>query len=280
MITSSTAASTRPGTTPAQDLFLAASGDLETPFLVLDLDVVAERFTALQCGAARRDDLLRHEGEPGARGADVAGRPRLLLRRRQPRRDRPLPRGRHRSGAAVVREHDQEGAATSRPPRARRGAHVRRRLRRRARQGRPPRPGRDRVRPRLATDGAGADWPLSRKFGCGPGEAAKLALRATATSGWASGSRSTSARSSATRRRGRRRSPTPPRSSTGVVAAGGRPAGVNLGGGLPSTLRLGDARRRRLRRDDHRPRRASTSAASCRCRSSSNPVATSSATPA
>src|SRR5688500_3075654 len=48
--TSSTAASRheRPDLSPRQEAFLATSGDLETPFLVLDLDIVADRFAALR----------------------------------------------------------------------------------------------------------------------------------------------------------------------------------------------------------------------------------------
>ena len=87
---------------------------------------------------------------------------------------------------------------------------------------------------RLATDGAGADWPLSHKFGCGPGEAAKLALRACHLGlpvgvSFHVGSQ--------------QRDPAAwdrPLAHVaelfdGLVAAGGTPAGVNLGGGLPST---------------------------------------------
>ena len=119
MTTSSTVAPRdhRPGVSPAQEAFLAASGDLTTPFLVLDLDIVAERFAASARRAARRRHLLRDEGQPGAAGAVPPRRAGLLLRRRQPRRDRPVPRRGHRPGVPVLRQHDQEGARRRRAAR-------------------------------------------------------------------------------------------------------------------------------------------------------------------
>ena len=67
------------------------SGEEETPYLLVDLDIVRDRFQQLRPGPARRDDPLRGQGQPGPRGAHAAQRPRLVVRRGLAGRDRPLP---------------------------------------------------------------------------------------------------------------------------------------------------------------------------------------------
>ena len=53
--------------------------------------------------------LLRGKGQPGARDRRHAGAEGLEFRRRQPRRDRAVPRQRRHGRAAVLRQYDQEG---------------------------------------------------------------------------------------------------------------------------------------------------------------------------
>jgi len=232
LTTSSTAASARPGTTPAQDSFLAAHGHLETPFLVLDLDVVAERYAALRAalpGAAvfyamkanpAREVLTLLAGlgccfdvaSPGeiARCLEVGIDPARLSYGNTIKKARDV--------AAAARDGVRTFAVDCAAELDKVAHHA---------------PGAT-VYVRLATDGGGADWPLSRKFGCGLGEAAKLALDACHRGlgvGVCFHVGSQQRRPAAWAQ---------PLAATaevldGVVAAGGRPAGVNLGGGLPST---------------------------------------------
>ena len=54
------------GLTLAARRFLAANPELQTPFLVLDLDVVEERYRALTGAMPVTRVLLRGQGEPGA----------------------------------------------------------------------------------------------------------------------------------------------------------------------------------------------------------------------
>ena len=106
---------------------------------------------------------------------------------------------------------------------------------------------------RIATDGAGADWPLSRKFGCTVGEASQMLLQA-ARAGLQAGvsfhvgsqqrdpgawERPLSQVAQLARR---------------LEAEGYELAGVNLGGGLPSLARRSDRRYWYLRRGDRRVR--------------------------
>ena len=70
------------------------------------------------------------------------------------------------AGPHLLRQHHQEGARHRARLRARRAA-LRRRLRGRGREDRPRR-ARRRVFCRILSDCVGAEWPLSRKFGCEP----------------------------------------------------------------------------------------------------------------
>jgi len=217
---------------PGQESFLAASDGLDTPFLVLDLDVVAERYAALR--AALPDVAIYY-----AMKANPAPEVVTLLDRLGCRFDvaspgeiaRCLELGiapeRLSYGNTIKKERDVAAAARD-------GVRVfavdcDAELDKVARQA----PGAT-VYVRLATDGAGADWPLSRKFGCGPGEAAKLALHACHL-----GLRVGASFHVGSQQRDPAAWERPLADVAdlfdGLVAAGGVPAGVNLGGGLPST---------------------------------------------
>jgi ornithine decarboxylase len=217
---------------PGQEAFLASSGDLETPFLVLDLDVVADRFAALRTSMPDVAIYYAMKANPAPEVLslldglgchfDVASPGEIA---------RCLALGiapeRLSYGNTIKKERDVAAAA---------GDGVRTfavdceaELEKVARHA----PGAT-VYVRLATDGAGADWPLSRKFGCGPGEAAKLALQACHLGLRVGVSFHVGSQQ---RDPGAWDRPLADVADLfdGLVAAGGVPAGVNLGGGLPST---------------------------------------------
>ena len=99
----------------------------------------AAKYRALDAGLGDRRDLLRRQGQPGARDRRGDGRARRPLRLRLARRDRPLPVARRRAGPHRLRQHDQEGVRHR--PRPRRGRRaVRRRRRGGAREDRPRTP--------------------------------------------------------------------------------------------------------------------------------------------
>jgi ornithine decarboxylase len=232
LTTSSTTASAGPGITPAQEAFLASSGDLATPFLVLDLDVVAERYAALRAAlpgvaiyyamkANPAPEVLAVLAELGcrfdvaspgeiARCLDLGIDPTHLSYGNTIKKERDV--------AAAARDGVRTFAVDCPAELAKVARHA---------------PDAT-VYVRLATDGAGADWPLSRKFGCGLGEASKLALDACHLGLGVGVSFHVGSQ---------QRDPAAwaqPLADVadvfdGVVAAGGVPAGVNLGGGLPSS---------------------------------------------
>ena len=82
---------------------------------------------------------------------------------------------------------------------------------------------------------SGAEWPLSRKFGCEPEMAVDVLEHAHRLGPRApTASRSMSARSSATRMPGTARSPRRPRCSANAASAASSSSMVNLGGGFPT----------------------------------------------
>jgi ornithine decarboxylase len=232
LTTSNTTASAPPGTTPAQDSFLAAGGDLETPFLVLDLDVVAERFTALQAALPGVTIYYAMKANPAPEVLAVLADLGCCVDVASPGEiarclEVGIDPAKLSYGNTIKKERDViaaagEGVRTFAVDCAAELDKVARHV-----------PGAT-VYVRVATDGGGADWPLSRKFGCGRGEAAKLALEACHRGlgvGVSFHVGSQQRRPAAWAR------PLAEAAEVldGVVAAGGRPAGVNLGGGLPSS---------------------------------------------
>ena len=127
----------------------------------------ARQLPDLRQGAAGHARVLRREGQPGAGGAGAAGRARLLLRHRLGRRDRDGARGRRRRRTASPTATRSRRSATSRAPTRSACASSRSTARPRSRRSPAPRPARS-VFCRILCDGAGAEWPLSRKFGCEP----------------------------------------------------------------------------------------------------------------
>ena len=175
---------------------------------------------------------------------------RLVLRHRLGGRDRDGARGRRDGRPHLLRQHDQEGARHRARLRARR-APLRRRLRGRGREDRPrPRPARS-VFCRILCDGAGAEWPLSRKFGCVP-EMATDVLEHAHRLGLRGLWRLVPCRLAAAQHGtpGTRRWPRPPRSSGSAPSAASSLSMVNLGGGFPTKYLKADPGRRELRRVD------------------------------
>ena len=168
---------TRSGLSGAQEEFLAHSADVPTPFLLLDLDIVAARHRALQAALPDATVYFAIKANPAPEVIDLLARLGSCFDVASPGEiARCLALGvgpdRLSYGNTIKKEADVATAA-------RRGVRLfavdcDAELDKVARHAPDAT-----VYVRLATDGAGADWPLSRKFGCGPGEAAKLALRAT-----------------------------------------------------------------------------------------------------
>ena len=220
------------GLSRGQEEFLARSGELPTPFLVLDLDVVAARHRALRAALPDAAIYFAMKANPAPEVIDLLARLGCGFDVASPgeiARCLALGVGPERlSYGNTIKKHTDVAAA------ARDGVRTfavdcAAELDKIARHA----PGAT-VFVRLATDGAGADWPLSRKFGCGPGEAAKLTLQAIHVGldvgvSFHVGSQQ--------RDPGAWAGPLAAVADLfdGLVAAGGTPAGVNLGGGLPSS---------------------------------------------
>ena len=214
--------------------FLAESS-YATPFLVVDLDVIARALPEPGRGGAGAYPL-RGEGQPGVGRARAAGRVGFGVRCGQPRRDRPCAWPRAPIPPICPTATPSRRRATSpyayscgvriftvdvEPSSTRSSSHA---------------PGAD-VCVRLFHEGAGADWPLSRKFGCAEPEALELltvAHRAGSRTGLSFhvGSQQRDARRVG--QRARRRSAT---CSPALPTAMRRPSFVNLGGGLPGHYR-------------------------------------------
>ena len=150
-----------------------------------------------------RQRLLRGQGEPGAGNRRDAGEraARISTSRARPRSSLCLGNG-ATPGPALLRQHDQEGEGHRLRLRAGRAAV---RVRQRGaswRSWRAQAPG-ARVFCRILVSCEGAEWPLSRKFGCAPGDGGRAAAQAPAISGSTpTASRSMSARSRPTWRNG------------------------------------------------------------------------------
>jgi len=164
------------GLTPAARRFLAANPELETPFLVFDLDMVEVRYRQLTQAmpvtrvlyavkANPAPEVLKRLARIGS-GFDVASPGEI---------DRCLKLGidpaRLAFGNTIKKERDIAYAHNC-------GVGIftvdaEAELDKVIRQA----PGAT-VYVRITTDGAGADWPLSRKFGCGPRDALFLLRKA------------------------------------------------------------------------------------------------------
>ena len=164
------------GLTRAARRFLAANPELQTPFLVLDLDVVEARYRQLTGAMPRTRVLYAVKANPAREvlqrladlgsSFDVASPGEI---------DRCLKLGidpaRLAFGNTVKKERDIAYARSC-------GVGIftvdaEAELDKVIRQA----PGAT-VYVRISTDGAGADWPLSRKFGCSPGDALGLLRKA------------------------------------------------------------------------------------------------------
>ena len=173
----------------------------------------------LRQGAARQQGLLRRQGQPGAGDPQAPGRARRLLRRRLGERDRgrcspPAPRPTASPTATPIKK-ESEIAAAFRLGVTLFAIDCEAEVEKVARAA----PG-SRVICRIHCDNAGADWPLSRKFGCEPAYAADiLEHRPPAGPRRRTASPSTSAPSRTTWRPGTARSPRPRRSSAPAPSA-------------------------------------------------------------
>ena len=145
----------------------AANRPDDGPCLVVDLDVVRDNYLAFAKALPDSARVLRREGQSGAGGADRCSprSARASTRASVPEIEMALAAGATRR-PHLLRQHDQEGARRRARLRARR-APLRGRLRGRGREDR-ARGARRKVFCRILCDCVGAEWPLSRKFGCEP----------------------------------------------------------------------------------------------------------------
>ncbi len=127
----------------------------------------SRQLPGLRQGAARHAGVLCREGQPGAGGAVAAGQARLLLRHRLGRRDRDGARGRRARPTASPTATPSRRSATSRAPMRSACGSSRSTARPRSRRSPAPRPAR-RCSAASCPTASGAEWPLSRKFGCEP----------------------------------------------------------------------------------------------------------------
>jgi ornithine decarboxylase len=220
--------------TPNIARFLSHNPGRPTPFLVLDLDVVEDRYAELAAALPRARVLYAVKANPApavldslarlGSSFDVASRGEI---------DRCLAIGvdpaRLSFGNTIKKERDiayahRCGITTF-------TVDARPELDKVIRQA----PGAT-VYVRITTSGKGADWPLSRKFGCDPDEALTLLFRA-ATAGHAVGV----AFHVGSQQRDVDAWDVPLQSAaellTAMREAGLDVAGVNVGGGLPCTYR-------------------------------------------
>ena len=210
------------------------SGDLETPYLVMDLDVVADRYRRLRSALPAAQVLYAVKANPSplvlrrlnAAGSsfDVAspGEIELCLQA-------GIAPSQLSYGNTIKKERDIAFAYRA----GVRTFTVDSELELDKLIGHAPA---STVYVRIVTDGVGADWPLSRKFGCESGQALRLLLRA-ARAGLRVGI--------SFHVGSQQRDPGAWDAPLAEVASiyrqlrreGFQPAGVNVGGGLPSTHR-------------------------------------------
>jgi ornithine decarboxylase len=216
------------------DRFVAEHPGLQTPYLVMDLDVVGDRYRRLRSALPVASVLYAVKANPsthvlrrlGAAGSsfDVASRGEIELCLQC-----GITPSRMSYGNTIKKERDiafahRAGLRTFTVDSALELDKVIRQA-----------PG-STVYVRIVTDGAGADWPLSRKFGCDGEEALRLA-RTAARCGLQAGI--------SFHVGSQQRDPGAWDAPLAEVARifqalrrdGIEPAGVNLGGGLPSTYR-------------------------------------------
>jgi ornithine decarboxylase len=217
---------------PRIEQFLEAHGDLPTPYLIVDLDVVAERYHSLRTALPQADVHFAVKANPdpavvdllAALGSnfDVAsvGEIELCLQR-------GIGSQRLSFGNTIKKERDIATAyalgvrtfAVDAP------AELDKIIRQ---------VGDGTVLVRLASDGGGADWPLSRKFGTTASEAEVLLLRA-ADAGLDVGVSFHVGSQQHDPRAWNAPLATVARLRSALDRRGNRLQTVNLGGGMPST---------------------------------------------
>jgi len=212
--------------------FIDANPELETPFLVIDLDVVADRYRSLTAALPTTDVFYAVKANPAHEIVELLVQMGAFFDVASPGEvDLCLGLGadpaRLSYGNTVKKDRDIAYAAS-------RGIRIftvdcqeeLTKVISHAQGGS--------VFVRLATDGADADWPLSRKFGCTVNEAWPLMLQA-AESGYAVGI----SFHVGSQQRNPMAWDTPIAEAATLLnqlrEAGYATAGVNLGGGLPST---------------------------------------------
>ena len=129
--------------------------------------------TRLRQGAAGHARVLCREGQSGPRSARPPRPARLLLRHGLGGRDRAGAGHRRHRRTASPSATPSRRSATSRAPMRSASACSRSIARPRSRRSPARRPG-SKVFCRILCDGEGAEWPLSRKFGCVPEMAARV----------------------------------------------------------------------------------------------------------
>jgi ornithine decarboxylase len=174
-------------TVTALDQFLAGSVELATPFLVMDLDIVRQQYEHLHAALPETAVFYAVKANPAPQvlqllieagcNFDVASPGEIELCLRLGADPARLSYGntvkKERNVAAAYRQGVRRFTVDSEPEldKILRTIHA---------SGFDPNdpPSATMVFVRISTDGVGADWPLSRKFGCTTTEAGPMLLRA------------------------------------------------------------------------------------------------------
>ena len=139
----------------------------EGPCLVVDLDVVRDNYLAFAKALPDSRVFYAVKANPEPEVLKLLAEPRLVLRLRQRSRDRHGARRRRHAPSASPTATPSRRSATSPPPTSAASASSPSTAARRSRRSRAPRPG-SKVFCRILCANDGAEWPLSRKFGCAP----------------------------------------------------------------------------------------------------------------
>ena len=149
------------------------SGTDEGPCLVVDLDVVRTNYQNFAKALPDTRVFYAVKANPAPEVLAAAGQARLVLRHRLGRRDRDGARGRRHRPTASPTATPSRRSATSRAPTRSACGSMRSTARPRSRRSPAPPPAPS-VFCRILSDCVGAEWPLSRKFGCEPAMAADV----------------------------------------------------------------------------------------------------------
>ena len=145
----------------------------EGPCLVVDLDVVRDNYLSFAKALPDTRVFYAVKANPAPEILKLLAELGSCFDVASVERDRGGARRRRHAGPHLLRQHRSRRRARSPPPSGSASRCSRSTARPRSRRSRAPRPAR-RVICRIHCDGTGAEWPLSRKFGCEPDYAADI----------------------------------------------------------------------------------------------------------